>query len=424
MKSRLPVTFVRYWGSHFKSRWQAGVLTAEFIPLAARHWQCSLVLERPPEDLTWLQELNQMGVVLFYIPRPRGNFDFRCVRRVAALVRQTGSMLFHCDNMHTSPLIGAALGGAKVRIWSKLAMNPEFEECRPATLKERVAISTRLSCWLCTRVIAVSSAVRNELMERGIPEEKIIVRNTPRVPGPAVQTETAPALRDAWGCSPDEVVILAVGRTVPVKGWDVLLQAFAAVVKTAPQARLILAGSFVSPAEKPFHTLLLCILKKHQIQDKVLFTGYLTDVKSALRAADIFVMPSLSEGASFALIQGLDAGLPCVATDVGNAREVIRDGENGYIVPRRDPAALTRALTQLVQDRDLRRRFAGNARVPDHIPDMHESAEQTARDYESLLRGNPVPVFADRRLLSVVRPAEEYSPGFIAASGKPQNAKQ
>jgi glycosyltransferase involved in cell wall biosynthesis len=395
-----PTTFLRYWGSYLKSLRHAGVIAADFRPLVKRGWRCFLVLERPPEDLTWLKEFNDLGVTIFYAPRPRGQFDLGCIRRIATLVRRTGTVVFHCDNMHTSPLIGAALGGAKVRIWSKLDMDPAFKACRPPTLKEQLGVSNRISCWLCHRVIAVSTAVRDEMVARGIPEEKFIVRNSPRIYAPPEQTMTPQAIRKGWGCSANEVVVLTLGRCIPVKAWDILLLAFAPVVKAAPEARLILVGSYATPAEKPFYALLQGLLQEHQIADKVIFTGFVAEVWATLKAADVFVLPSLSEGASFALIEGLDAGLPCVATGVGNAREVIRDGENGFIVPRCDPAALSRALAQLVQDQDLRRRFAANVKAPDHIPDMHESAEQFALDYEALLQNKPVPVFADPRLIS------------------------
>lgn len=74
------------------------------------------------------------------------------VARACALCRRLKCSVFHCDNMHTSPLIGAAVAQVPVRIWYKRSMNAHFEECRGPGWRERLAVSTRLSCCLATRV--------------------------------------------------------------------------------------------------------------------------------------------------------------------------------------------------------------------------------------------------------------------------------
>lgn len=379
------VVVVRWWGSHFKSHRQARVFAEEFRALRARGWPCHLVLERKPDDAAWMQELMELGVLMEIEPRPRGNFDARCVRAVARLCRRTGAAILHCDNMHTSPLLGAWMARVPVRLWSKRAMNAHFEECRPPTLRDRLAPATRVSCALATRVLAVSSAVTDELTSLGVPERKIWVRHNPRRLGAAARPVNRDEVRRAWGFQGDELVILTVGHAVPVKGWDLLLRAFARFAAQEPRARLVLAGSHNSPAEAKFFQHLRDFAAAQRLEQKVVFTGHLVDVQPAFRSADLFVSPSRSEGFSNVLIEALEAGLPCVSTRTGIAAEVIQPEENGLLVEREDETALAEALGRMVHDAALRSHCARHARVPACIPTLEEYAAQMARDYEALL---------------------------------------
>jgi glycosyltransferase involved in cell wall biosynthesis len=389
MKTEANPVFIRYWVSFFKSARHAGVLIKEFRPMIERGWSCYLVVERPPEEGAWVGELLQMGVKLVCNPRPRGNFDLKSVFRVWSLARRLGATVFQVENRPTSPLIGAWLAGVPVRFWWKRSMNPDFEQCRPPTLKERVAISLRIACALCTRVIAVSNAVKEQLVGMGVGKDKILVRTNARRLGSLNPSLDRQAMRQSWDCSAQNVVLITVGHAVPVKGWDVLLLAFARVVQAAPHARLVLVGGYSAKFEQPFYNSLLEMIERHQLREKVTFTGHIFDIVPLLPSADVFVLPSRSEGCCSALNEALEAGLPCVATRVGHAAEVVPPGVNGFLVDRCDPQGLCEALLQLVENETLRTRFAKRAVLPPGVPTLEQYAEQIARDYESCLPGGP-----------------------------------
>ena len=105
------------------------------------------------------------------------------------------------------------------------------------------------------------------------------------------------------------------------------------------------------------------------VSEHVLFLGHRADVPEILQASDVFVLNSESEGMSNALLEALAAGLPCVATAVGGNPELVRNGENGFLVPAREPAGLARALATLVRDPRLRRGMGARSR------------ERAAREY-------------------------------------------
>jgi glycosyltransferase involved in cell wall biosynthesis len=91
-------------------------------------------------------------------------------------------------------------------------------------------------------------------------------------------------------------------------------------------------------------------------------TGARDDVPELLASFDVFAFPSLFEGLCLAVIEAQAAGVPVVATPVGGIRETVVDGETGLLVPPRDPAALAAAIRRLLDDRDLARRLAEEAR--------------------------------------------------------------
>lgn len=343
------------------------------------------MLERLPEDKSWLEKITVMGIQLHCVPRPASNWDYQALRRIRALCRRVRPHVVHCDNIHLVPLAAAWLARVPVRIWHKRSMNRAFEECRPVTLKDRISITTRLSCWFATRIIAVSNAVKAELVALRMPPEKIMVRINPRRLGPVRSRLSPTALRQELGFGESDVVVVTAGRAAPVKGWDILVRAFRRVAEADPRARLLLVGSYEAPAENAFAKALKVYLAEQHLERRVRFAGYVGDLQPLLVANDLYVSPSRSEGNSNALIEALEMGLPCVATRVGDAAEAVRQGHNGLLVERGDAEGLARALLQLVKNDALRKQFAANATVPDSIPTLENYAEQLASDRDQLL---------------------------------------
>ena len=375
----------RYWGSHFKTDRQSANFVVQFKPLIEQGWQCHLVLERRPENLKWLVGLQDLGVVISCVPRPTGNFDAKSVQAIRRLCRQTGCNVFHCDNMHMSPLIGAYLARVPVRVWCKRAMNSHYEACRQPTWKERLAITSRLSVALATRVLTVSSAVADELVELGLPCGKFHILNNPRPEMPRFSTSRYET-RARLGIPQEDIVLIAIGRAEPVKGWDILAEAFECVAAKSPQVRLLLVGAETVNGHEAFSATLRARISISEYGDQVQFVGYVNDVLTLLIASDVFVLPSRSEGCCNALLEALEVGLPCVATKVGNVTEVLGEGNGGQIVPRNDPHTLGEVLCRLVSDDKARAQLASKAQIPDSVCDRRAHAERIVDLYEDLLR--------------------------------------
>jgi len=103
---------------------------------------------------------------------------------------------------------------------------------------------------------------------------------------------------------------------------------------------------------------LMARAKELRVAERVLFPGFRDDVPAILRAIDLFVMPSHLEGLGTIVLDALCCGVPVVAARAGGIPEAIRDGENGILVPPKEPAALAAAILRVLADDTLARRLA------------------------------------------------------------------
>lgn len=127
------------------SKWQ------RFFHIAKRYadygWENSIVWsDLPDRDELW-KPFVQIGCKIAIMPRPKKNFDVATVIRVYKFLKRGKYDIFHCHNVHTSPLIGAALARTPVRIWSKLAMSPYYEQGIKAKGLHRHQLSVKVSCF-------------------------------------------------------------------------------------------------------------------------------------------------------------------------------------------------------------------------------------------------------------------------------------
>ncbi|MBN1977596.1 MAG: glycosyltransferase [Anaerolineae bacterium] len=183
-----------------------------------------------------------------------------------------------------------------------------------------------------------------------------------------------------WPVPPGALTIGCVGRFSSEKGQLDLLEALACLCPDAPLPHCIFLGDGqMRPYLKQRRSTLNLIERVH-------FMGVRNDVKSWLSCFDLFVLPSLWEGISLALLEAMAAGLPVVATAVGGTPEVVVDGVTGLLVPPADPDALAQAISTLLRNPDLRRSLgqAGQRRVLEHFS-MTSTVRRIIALYEALL---------------------------------------
>lgn len=163
-------------------------------------------------------------------------------------------------------------------------------------------------------------------------------------------------LRDEWGVQSGEVVVGIASRFDPIKGIACLVDAFGRVARRNPQGKLVLIGS------GPLEDTLRAQVRSLGFADRVVFTGFRTDIAACLEAMDVFVLPSLAEAHSISLLEAMRAAKAIVATNVGGNTESVRHEQEAIIVPPADPAALAVALERLLSDTTLRYDIGSRAR--------------------------------------------------------------
>ena len=160
---------------------------------------------------------------------------------------------------------------------------------------------------------------------------------------------------------PEPVCIVLVARMLWDKGVGEFVEAARRLAVTGVSARFVLVGDPdpANPASVPEST-----LRNWHGQHGVEWWGRREDMPAVLQAAHIACLPSsYGEGLPKSLLEAAACGLPIVTTDAPGCREVVRDGENGLLVPVRDVAALEAALRQLIEDAALRLRMGEQSRV-------------------------------------------------------------
>jgi glycosyltransferase involved in cell wall biosynthesis len=147
--------------------------------------------------------------------------------------------------------------------------------------------------------------------------------------------------------APGEMLVTSVGNIRRVKGYDILIKAAASIVPHFSGVSFSIAGDVLEPE---YFAELLGMIRDLNLSDRFHFVGGVTDLQQHLCAADIFVLPSRSEGFSNAIVEAMAASLPVIATDVGGNAEAVKDGVSGLLVPSDDPDALSAAITRMLSN--------------------------------------------------------------------------
>jgi glycosyltransferase involved in cell wall biosynthesis len=206
-------------------------------------------------------------------------------------------------------------------------------------------------------VVAVSSEVRRSwaAMHCRRSRRAVVVHNGVFVPEEPRNEDTRRRVRAALGIRGDASAIVTVANLLPPKGHGLLLEAFAGVAPAAPPY-LVIVG------EGPMRRQLEAKAAALGISDSTMFLGTRRDVPEILQAADVFALPSVTEGLPIALLEAMARGVPSVATRVGGIPEVIVDDVSGFLVPAGNVSELRARLSQLLASSDLRSRIGQGGR--------------------------------------------------------------
>jgi glycosyltransferase involved in cell wall biosynthesis len=248
-----------------------------------------------------------------------------------------------------------------------------------ARLRRRIAL--RVAVELSGSMVTVSQALGRHLSrDLWIPACRLVT-----IPNGARLTPVAQSsLRDELKLGRADFVAVAVGNLYPVKGHGFLLEALALLAERFPRLHVAIAGR--GELEGPLLARALAL----RVGDRFHLLGLRSDIGNLLAGADLFVLPSLSEGLPLALLEAMLATRPIVATTVGEVPTVLNGGRAGVLVPPGDAAALAGAVADLLCDPARARRLGAAAalRAADEYT-LDRMTERYVALYANLLARQP-----------------------------------
>ncbi|MEZ4735136.1 MAG: glycosyltransferase [Caldilineaceae bacterium] len=292
---------------------------------------------------------------------------WRLLRRVRPQVLHT--WMFHANL--PGRLIGR-LAGIPVIIGSEHTMGQE---------SRRRLLLNRLTAGLVDKVICVSPQVADFARRHiGLPESKLAtIANGVEVERFALSLTQAEA-RQRFQLPVEGVVVGAVGRPRPVKGYRYLIDAFQLCRPTQFPLYLVFVGN------GPERPALIEQVQRAGLTERVFFLDDQQEIPAVMAALDLLVLPSLWEGMPMVALEAMAAGLPVIATAVGGTPDVVIHNETGLLVPPADPSALAAAIQTLVQAAECRHTLgeAGRRRACT-LFSIQQNVAQTEILYKELL---------------------------------------
>lgn len=319
------------------------------------------------------------GVPVSCLDQTGKRFSIATVLAIARLMRERKIDLVHCHLYHAN-LYG--------RLAARLVGIPAIATVHNIYVRRKWHRSL-LNRWLGRGrgvVICVSAEARRDVIlhDRLAPDRALLLTNgidLSRVHTPLSQ-DAAKAL---LGYAADDFLIGCVGRLEEQKAHINVIRALGLVLEQLPAAmrprlRLLIVG------EGRLRGALERAISDAGLEANARLAGSRSDIAEVLRSLDLYVMPSLWEGLSLAMLEAMAAALPVIISDVGGAAEVLGDDEFGIRVPPGDVAALAGAMTALIANEGERRRLGNlaQARVREHY-DMRERVARLEACYEALL---------------------------------------
>jgi L-malate glycosyltransferase len=322
----------------------------------------------------WAVDLQARGIEVKALRR-RPGFRPQVGHAIAQFAKERQIDVLHCHQY--SPFVYGRFAAA----WNRRLKIVYTEHGRlsdaPPSWKRRL-----VNPWLSRfdgSIVAVSHELRDYMIAARFPSERVEVVHNGVEPATVPSAADRRRARQQLGLDDRALVVATVARLDPVKDLMTLFEAFAQVRARVPSAKLLVIG------DGPERDRLTARATELDLAGAVHMTGYRSDVRALLPAADVYTSSSISEGVSITILEAMAAGIPVVATAVGGTPEVFpQEGAGGILVPCRDPQRLASAIVSLALDQRQRgvMAAAGRRRLESSF-----TIDRMVDDYARMYRG-------------------------------------
>jgi glycosyltransferase involved in cell wall biosynthesis len=318
------------------------------------------------------EKLEQHGIEVITLNRTNYNrLSFKIIKDLYKIIKEKNIHILR-THRYRSNLYGRIAGwlaGVPVIISSV------HDNYRSDKKIERRLMNKILSI-ITDKIVAVSESIKNDIIryDKINPSKIEVINNGVDTLIFRPQSKDYELLK-SLGINNDDIVIGFVGRIVPAKGLEYLLEAFSYLKKEINNIKLLIVGDGAILKDLKNYSIELGISKYS------IFTGERQDIQKILSCIDIFVMPSIAEGLPNALLEAMSSGKTVVTTKVGGIPEIIKDRFNGLIIPDKNSEMLAKAIKELITDKDLSEKLGENAR---HFIIENYSIEAVNKKWETL----------------------------------------
>jgi glycosyltransferase involved in cell wall biosynthesis len=298
----------------------------------------------------WLSEACEQASLPTHVIDINGAFDVRWARKFFHLLQAERVALIHAHEF-TANTYGTLLGRlAGIPVVATVhGKNYYSEQGKRRTAYRFVSRAARM--------VSVSEDLKQFVVERvSIPPSRIkVIYNGVEIP-PLFDGQRVLSSKKELNLMKWDHVIGSVGSLYPVKGQIHLIRALPAILRVHLRTGLVLVGRGDLAEELKAETVRL------GVEEHVQFLGFRSDIPVLLNLMDVFVLPSLSEGLSMALLEAMAAECPVVATRVGGNVELVEEGVTGYLVPSENSQLLAERVIDLLRNKEEARRFGHRGR--------------------------------------------------------------
>jgi len=277
-----------------------------------------------------------------------GDLDLPFAYRLSQYLNSSRPDLLHCHSRRGADVLGG--------LAASFSDVPAVVSRRVDNTEMRLLAALRYRPF--KKIIAISEAIKNVLVERGVDAERIVVIrsavDTDRFADSAVDCQS---FRDEFLIPSDAFAIAAAGQLIPRKGHRYLLEAVASLRVSHPNIRLVIFG------EGYLGNQLRAQAASLGLGSIVQFAGFRENLDDYISCFDLLAHPALAEGLGVATLKAAAAGVPVVGFNAGGVIEAVANEKTGLLVPPEDVAALAAAIARLADDAELLQQFADAGRL-------------------------------------------------------------
>ncbi len=321
----------------------------------------------------------QYGFKAVVIPM-RHKFDLSTIKPIRQYLRENKIDLVHTHGVRANLVARTAAKreGLPVVTTFHSVLRYDYDSIFKALLAKYLTTATNRHT---DRFIAISRAIKKEILEMGVPDDRITVIHNGLDISKYAEPRDPQETKRELGLDPDKYTVAMIARLHPVKGHQYFLQAAREVLNKGINAQFLIIGEGIY-RENISHW-----VKELGLDKEVIMPGYYSPIENIYRVCDVLCVPSLMEGLGMVVLEAMYFEVPVVASNVGGIQEIIENRINGLLVEPRDFMGLADAVINVLADKDLADYFKVQGQETLKEFSLEKMARQIEETYLSLLPG-------------------------------------